>query len=418
MKVIILNTEDTNGGAARAAYRLHRGLQKLDTKSQMMVQIKTSNDDTVARVERPLERSLARARSAIDRLPLRLAGQECKSMFSTQWLPNSSVNYINRLNPDIINFHWINGGYIPIESLSKFLAPLVWTLHDMWAFTGGCHYSGDCDRFTQSCGMCPALNSSNESDVSRWVWQRKRKNWQNINLTIVTPSHWLAKQAKSSSLFQNLRIEVIPNGIDTEVYQPIDRSVARKILGLPPDKYLILFGALNALSDPIKGFDLLLSALKSLKESQIASEIEVAIVGSSKPDCDNIDTFKTHYLNKLHDDISLSLVYSAADVFICPSRNENLPNVILESLSCGTPCVAFNIGGIPDLIDDRVNGYLAMPFDTADMARGIEWILTDPARYSVMRNQARQKAIDGFNERKQATSYRSLFDELLLKKPQ
>ncbi|MDP5337685.1 MAG: glycosyltransferase, partial [Nodularia sp. (in: cyanobacteria)] len=224
IKPLLINTNDIDGGAARAAYRLHQGLQKINIDSTMLVGNKTSDDITVLGANSKLDKGWAKIAPTLDSLPLKFYPQRNdKLIFSLQWLPDQLAAQIAQSNPDVINLHWINGGYLRIETLAKFKKPIVWTLHDMWAFTGGCHYSGGCDKYTKSCGACPQLGSQREGDISRWIWQRKAKAWENINLTIVTPSLWLADCARKSILFQNLRIEVIPNGLDTEVYKPIDK---------------------------------------------------------------------------------------------------------------------------------------------------------------------------------------------------
>jgi len=212
MNVLLLNTSDITGGAARAAYRLHQGLQSIGINSQMLVQDKSSNDKTVAAPKTNLSESIAKTRITFDALPLKLYPQRRDAIFSPQWLPDTVIHRVTQLNPDVINLHWINSGYLQIETVAKLKRPIVWTLHDMWAFTGGCHYSQDCDRYTASCGTCPQLHSSKDWDLSRWVWQRKAKAWINLNSTVVAPSSWLAKCASSSSLFKDLRVEVIPNG--------------------------------------------------------------------------------------------------------------------------------------------------------------------------------------------------------------
>jgi len=230
MNVLLLNTSDITGGAARAAYRLHQGLQSIGINSQMLVQDKSSNDQAVAAPKTNLSQNIARTRITFDALPLKLYPQRRDTTFSPQWLPDTVIPRVAQLNPDVINLHWINSGYIQIETVAKLKRPIVWTLHDMWAFTGGCHYSQDCDRYTSSCGACPQLHSSKDWDLSRWVWQRKAKAWRNLNPTIVALSSWLAKCASSSSLFKDLRVEIIPNGLDTERYSPINRQVARELL--------------------------------------------------------------------------------------------------------------------------------------------------------------------------------------------
>ena len=411
MKVLHLSNSDINGGAARAAYRLHQGLQGIGVTSQMLVQNKSSSDKAVIAPKTRLSQSIARMRVSVDVLPLKLYSQRHGS-FSTQWLPDTVIPKVEQLNPDIINLHWIREAFVQIETVSKFQQPVVWTLHDMWAFTGGCHYSWDCDRYTASCGACPQLGSDKNWDLSRWVWQRKAKAWKNSNLTIVTLSSWLAKCAKSSSLFQNSRIELIPNGLDTEKYRPINQKVAREILRLPEDKQLILFGSLQATSDKRKGFHLLQTALQNLSQSGWQDKLELVIFGASQPENPPEFGFKAHYLGTFSDDLSLALLYSAADVFVLPSVEDNLPNTVMEAIACGTPCVAFKIGGMSDMIEHQKNGYLAQPYQIEDLAQGIAWVLENEDRYQKLSHRAREKAEQEFTQDLQAQRYLSLFSEL------
>ncbi|MDJ0636513.1 MAG: glycosyltransferase family 4 protein [Xenococcaceae cyanobacterium MO_188.B29] len=413
MKVLHLNTSDVNGGAARAAYRLHKELVNIGVDSQMLVQNKTSDDRTVISPQTKLEKGWAKARPTVNSIPLEFYRQRDRTPYSVQWFPERIAPKIAHISPDIINLHWICGGYLQIETLAKFNKPIVWTLHDMWAFTGGCHYSRDCDRYTKSCGTCPQLHSSRDWDLSRWVWRRKTKAWKNLNLTIVTPSNWLAKCASASSLFQDLPIKVIPNGIDPTRYKPLSQSLAREVLNLPQDKQLVLFGAMNATSDPRKGFNLLMPALQKLSYSQEQNQIELVVFGSSQPS-ETLDLgLKVHYLGKLNDDISLALLYAAADVFVAPSIQDNLPNTVMEALACGTPCVAFNIGGMPDMIEHKQNGYLAKPFEVEDLARGIAWILEDELCWQSLSWKAREKVEQEFTLETFTSSYLKLYIEIL-----
>ena len=413
MKIAILSNSDIEGGAARAAYRLHKGLKSIGIDSQMLVQEKLSNDATVLAPKTRLEQGIARGKLTIETLPLKLYPQRDDTTFSIQWLPDRIVPQINQIAPDIINLHWINQGYAQIETLAKLKPPLVWSLHDMWAFTGGCHYNQDCDRYTISCGACPQLGSTKDWDLSRWVWQRKTKAWKNLNLTIVALSSWLANCARESSLFKDLRIEVIPNGIDTNRYRPINRQIAREVLNLPQDQQLILFGSLKATSDKRKGFHLLQPALQDLSKSGWYSRLELVIFGADRPENQPEFGLKSHYLGTLNDDLSLSLVYSAADVFVLPSVQDNLPNTIMEAIACGTPCVAFNIGGMPDLIEHEQNGYLAQPYETEDLAQGIAWVLENEERHQKLSFRAREKVEEEFTMEIQARQYLSLFTEIL-----
>jgi len=413
MKALLLSASDIDGGAARAAYRLHRGLQAVGVASQMLVQAKYSDDGKVLAPQTKLVKGIAKLKPTLDSLPLQLWRDRNRTNYSIQWLPSTISPKTAKLNPDIINLHWVCEGYLQIEAIAKLGKPLVWTLHDMWPFTGGCHYSQDCNRYTKACGACPLLRSDQGWDLSHWIWQRKAKAWRTLDLTIVTPSSWLAECARNSSLFGDLRIETIPYGLDTQKYKPIDRHVAREILNLPQDKYLVLFGAMNATSDPRKGFHLLQLALKRVSNVEWQGKIELVIFGSSEPTIQSDVCFKSHYLGKLSDDVSLALVYAAADVFVAPSRQDNLPNTVMEALACGTPSVAFNIGGMPDMIEHQQNGYLAQPFETEDLAQGIAWVLEDRERHQKLCDRAREKVEQEFTQDLQARRYLSLFKELV-----
>lgn len=413
-KPLLLSTSDTEGGAARAAYRLHQGLQSLGVSSQMLVQTKHSDDGTVFAPQTKLAKGIAKLRPTLDSLPLQLYPKRDRAHYSTQWLPDPVISKkVAQFCPDVVNLHWICAGYLQVEAITKFKKPLVWTLHDMWAFTGGCHYSQECNHYTRSCGACPQLQSRQNWDLSRWVWQRKTKAWKELNLTIVTPSLWLARCATSSSLFQDLRVEVIPNGLDTKKYKPIDRQIARELLNLPQDKQLVLFGAMFATSDPRKGFHVLQPALQKLSNSEWRDRIELIVFGSSQPSNQSNLGFKSHYLGKLTDDTSLALVYAAVDVFVAPAIQDNLPNTVMESLACGTPCVAFKVGGMSDMIEHQQNGYLAQPFEVDDLAQGIAWVLEDKERFQKLCDRVRKKVEQEFTQELQAKRYLSLFKELI-----
>jgi glycosyltransferase involved in cell wall biosynthesis len=415
MKALLLSTSDIEGGAARAAYRLHQGLSTTGVDSYMFVQKKVSDDRTVLSCQNLLGKLSEKLKLSehLDRLPLKRYHGSLKSSFSLQWTSEEVPAAISTLNPQIINVHWICKGFLRIETLATFKQPIVLTLHDMWAFTGGCHYSQECDRYTQSCGACPQLKSRHQHDLSRWVWSRKAKAWKDLNLTVVTPSRWLAECASRSSLFQQTRVEVIPNGLDTQIYKPMDRCIARDRLNLPQDKFLVLFGAMYATSDARKGFHLLQPALQKLSTAGWQDKLELIVFGAAKPSQPTDFGFKTHYLGSFQDDLSLALIYAAADVFVAPSVQDNLPNTVMEALACGTPSVAFKIGGMPDLIEHQYTGYLAQPYEADDLAAGIAWILDNPERHAALCQQSRQTTEQEFTVQQQAQAYKTLFEELL-----
>lgn len=414
MKVLHLSTFDRSGGAARAAYRIHDGLNKIGVESQMLVRNKSSNDKTVVEVKSASAKVSGKLRADLNTMLLKRSYPKSnKSEFSPQWLPDRLASEVDKLTPDLVNLHWISNGYLQIETIAKFQQPVVWTLMDMWSFTGGCHYARNCDRYQNSCGACPQLHSQQETDLSRKVWQRKLKAWQNINLTIVSPTSWLANCARASSLFRDKRIEIIPFGLDTKIYKPIDKQTARRALNLPLDKKLVLFGAIEATKDRRKGFHLLQSALQKLGRSHWSQQIELVVFGSSRPK-DPIDLgFNQHYLGRLSDDISLALVYSAADVMLAPSTQEAFGQTASESLACGTPAIAFAGTGLADIIDHQQNGYLARPFEAEDLAHGIAWVLEDEDRHRILSQQAREKVEREFSLEIQAHRYFKLYSEIL-----
>jgi glycosyltransferase involved in cell wall biosynthesis len=411
IKVLHLSSFDLSGGAARAAYRIHQGMQSLGINSQLIVQHKQSCDRTVVTAENKL---YAKLRSMADSAPINLYPHR-QQMFSPQWCPDGLRKKVDGFAPDILNLNWVCNGFVPVEAFAKFKQPLVWTLQDMWAFTGGCHYSLGCDRYQDSCGNCPQLKSDRDRDLSRWVWQRKLKAWQNLNLTIVTPSSWMAECARSSSLFQKLPIEVIPFGLDTEKFTPYEPEQARKKLNLPQDKHLVLFGAIDATGDTRKGSHLLQQALQQLSKSQWREQIELVIFGASRPEKPIDFGFPVHYLGHLNDDFSLRIAYSAANVMVAPSIEEAFGQTASESLACGTPVVVFDRTGLADIVDRQKNGYVANYGDTEDLARGIVWILENRKRQQKLRYYAREKAEQEFSLSLQASRYLSLFKEILEK---
>ncbi len=412
MKILMLNEADTEGGAARAATRLHRSLVNAGVDSRMLVQLKKGDDPRVIGPSKA-GKLFSSLRPKLDAYPIRLAYKIDKfQSFSPAWLPDFQGAVVHKLAPEIIHLHWINGGFLRAKSLAKLGGPLVWTLHDMWAFTGGCHYDGECGRYTQACGKCPQLHSSNANDPSRWILARKAKAWADLPLTLITPSRWMASCARASALFRNTRIEVIPNGLDLNRYRPVDKTLARNILGLPINKDLILFGSLST-DDYRKGFTHLKTALGLFAGQPAANKTELVVFGSGRPVNPQDLGLPIHYSGRLYDDISLALLYAAADIFVSPSVQDNLPNTVMEAMACGTPCVAFRIGGMEDLIDHEKNGYLAKPFDAKDLADGLLAMLSDSGRRIDFGSNARKKAESLWGEASLSLSHLELYADLL-----
>lgn len=414
MKVLLLSTFDIEGGAAIATYRLHKGLVRGGINSLMLVQRKKSDDFTVIGARSKLEVAIAYLRPYLDGLfKFLLYKKRQKRLFSTASVPDSIIKKVKKLSPDLIHLFWINGGFVKIETIKKINVPIVWTLHDMWPLTGGCHYDDECRRFQSECGSCPILNSGSERDLSYRILKRKAESWAHIPMVVVATSHWLANMAKMSVVFKDKRIVVIPNGIDTEKYKPISKSVARETWGLPQDKNLVLFSAFSATSDKRKGNQYLIPALVSMAKQGWGENTELVIVGASEPAQPVNFGMKVHYVGNLGDEISQVLLYSAVDVTVAPSMQENLSNTVMESLSCGVPVVAFDIGGMPDLIDHMKTGYLAKPFEVNDLYTGIKWVLENKVMHNELSIAARQSVIDKYTLEKVAKQYAELYREIL-----
>lgn len=414
MKVLHINTVDTFGGAARAVYRLHRALLNINIDSQMLVLHKNSDDYTVVKsAQNKLDKIFNVIRPAIDDFLLKKYPDRDKTLFSPSYAPCSNVvERIQQINPDIVHLHWICGGFFQIEDLLKIQKPIVWSLHDNWAFTGGCHIKWECEKYKTQCQQCPRLASKINKDLSYKTFLRKKKVFEKMpNLKIIGLSHWIADSANKSYLLKDKDIVVLPNVIDTDLYSSVDSHLARELLGLPLNKKLVMFGAVSATSDINKGFNELLQALDNIE-----NDIELVVFGSSKPE--KLPEFKQqiHYFGHLYDDYSLKLIYNAADVMIVPSLQENLSNAIMEALSCKTPVVAFNVGGNQDLILHKKNGYLANPYDVSDLANGICWVLNH-IKSSEIGEMARQYVVNHFSIDIVLPKYIKLY-ESMLKKPE
>ena len=414
MKVLMLNNADIESGAARAATRLLQEIADQGIEAQLLVQRKFGDSSRVIGPGTTFAKAMGFSRPTLEQMIFGIAPRKIKGPFSPSFLPDRLPAKVSALAPDIIHLNWV-ANMMRVETLGSFKAPIVWTLHDSWPFTGGCYIPNDCTRYRESCGNCPVLGSSSGNDLSRRVWRRKQQAWRGLNLTLVAPSRWMGACAKASSLFRNARVEVIPNGLDLNRFKPIDRRAAREILALPQDKKLILFGAKSATSDKNKGFHLLMQSLAELAGSARHNDsVELLVFGSSQPDPAPELGFRTHYLGWLSDEVSLALLYAAADLFVFPSLQESLGYTAMEAMACGTPCVAFDQGGIPDLIDHGANGYLARPFEPADLARGMAWILElDENRRSELSGSARRKVELNFTIEAVAQRYVELYNTLL-----
>ncbi len=280
---------------------------------------------------------------------------------------------------DVVYVHWVLGGFMSIKNLEQLASlgkPMIMVMHDMWALTGGCSHSFDCPKFNTHCHNCPILAGDKERDLSFKQFERKMKLYENNdNIYFVSPSVWLYNLAKNAPLTKNKPIFHIPNVIDTSIFKPFDKKVAKKILNINEDALAISFGA-NKITSPYKGWKYLEEALQKLAQKRLSKDIQVLVFGSGdNEEIRRLIPFNTIFMGYIKDDYATNLIYNASDVFVVPSMADNLPTTILESMSCGTAVVGFKVGGIPDMITHKENGYLARYKDADDLAEGIEYCI-------------------------------------------
>lgn len=393
-----------------SSWRLHKGLQSIGVDS-CMATLSASVDDPSVHIQ--LQR-VGMAFRPFRKLPDFLLRSMYKSrdrgtLYSPELSCSLMYRKINKFEADLVHLHWVVGSFIPPFALARIKKPVVWTIRDTWALTGGCHVFKGCKKYLQQCGKCPQLGSKSSLDISRLAWHAKKKAYSQLKPTLIVPSKYMEKICQNSMLFSGLEICHVPNGVDTSRFKPITKSVARKILGLPVDKQIILFGALSATSDLNKGFDLLQDTLRLMRE-QHPQGIVCAVFGASSGE----DLpFPTYWLGRLHDSLTLALAYSAADVFVCPSREESFSNTTLEALACGTPVAGFPVGGLPDMVNHGENGWLAPAYDASNLAAGIQYILKNEIRLNSFSKKARATAVEGFSMQTVASRHKQLYERVI-----
>jgi glycosyltransferase involved in cell wall biosynthesis len=407
LKVIHLSHSDILGGAARATYRIHHALYEAGVDSHMWVQVKKTDDWTTQNlIENSQQYLWTRLALSLGKSVRNLLASDNRVLHSPAVLKSPWLTKINLCDADLIHLHWINGEMLSVGDIGNIRKPRVWTLHDMWPFCGAEHYTAD---FRWRDGYVYRNRSSHEKglDINRWVWRRKLQLWKNP-IHIVTPSRWLGSCVRESLLMREWPVSVIPNPIDTNIWQPFDKATARTLLGLPPDVPLLLFGAMGGGRDPRKGFDLLREALIQLRGR--VDGMHLAVFGQSAPRVSEDLGFPTRYLGHLNDDLSLRILYSASDVMVIPSRQDNLPNTGVEALACGTPVVAFDTCGLPDIVTHQRTGYLAEAFDPEALAKGIQWVLEDHFRHDTLCINARTDAVSRLSYPAVAEQYLQVYE--------
>jgi glycosyltransferase involved in cell wall biosynthesis len=412
MKITLLSTSDQAGGAAIACLRLAEALHAYGHQVSVLVMEKTgsyTNVIEVAPARRKFDVVLKDFQYAWNKQFLVKPGF---SFSGNPWFDHDVHKHPAIQEADVLNLHWINHGYLGLSALQKLFAlqkPVLWHMHDYWAFTGGCHYPGSCKRFETGCGHCVALRRSGAADLSRKLWLEKQAIFKLNPPVLVGASAWLTQEAAKSALVQLTAAQTqhIFNPIDLSFYTPADKKAVRAAMGLSPHKKYLLFAAMNA-ADPRKGFAQLKVALESLA-GELAPTTELLIAGKADPALATSSSFKVHLLGGLNQ-IGMRQAYQAADVFIIPSLEENLPNTILESLACGTAVAGFKAGGIPEMVQEGIHGYLAPVGDAAALAEAIRKTLA-------MRETATEpaKSLEAFEMTAVAEKYTALANSVLRK---
>lgn len=433
MKVLSVNTNDAHGGAARAAMRIMQGVQRHGVETQMLVKHKYTHNTAVVSLQHYLSKNI------LYRLIDWVAQKIKNKYYQWLWRPYRKTKEnifvsdsrgtrlggaLQKLDYDVLHLHWINQRFIKLQDLPKD-KPIVWTLHDTWPFCGVCHYFIDCERYQTHCGDCPMLHSSKEKDLAYRIFEEKMRAYQDLNLHIVTPSHWLGECAKKSALFGRFPVTVIPNCLETDVYRPlseqeiddclsvaIERNPAlhavKRAAGEKAAKPFILYGAMNAATDRRKGFASLLSALQTLDRQGF--EANLIVFGANESDLPmQFEHIQVQFIGYISNTDLLVTLYNLADVMVVPSLTENLSCAIMESLSCATPVCCFAIGGNDDMVEHQVNGYLARGKDSEDLAKGIRWCL-DKNKDGSLSAAARKKVLENFTIERVGELYKEVYE--------
>lgn len=417
-KVVHVSTYDHAGGAARATYRLHAGLRQRGVDSTLFVRDAITTDASTVRFE-PTNAFLGRVERRVRREYIQRRLGPSMHVASDRFEPfridrsEYGSDVVVQLPPHhILNLHWI-ADFVDYRAFFQSVpttTPIVWTLHDMNAFTGGCHYDLGCGRYRSHCGECPQLRRSGPHDLSRNIWQRKKALFDGLPLNrlhLVAPSAWLADEVAHSPLLGRFPVSVIPYGLDLTVFMPRDRRSGRAVFGVPQDAMVVLFVA-DGLPLIRKGFEILIEALEQIK-SRIP-DICLVGVGHNSP---TIGARLPHVsVGPIKSDRLLSHLYSAADVLVVPSVQDNFPNTVLEAMACGTPTVGFAVGGIPEMIQHDQTGFLVQPQQPSDLGAAVLQLLRN-RELPAIREQCRRTALQQFSLEQQATCYAELYRRLL-----
>lgn len=408
IKVVHLVSGGLSGGAARGAYWLHKGLLERGVNSHVVTNHHNDlGDPTVTSLSSSkITRLVCLFVSKLDSLFLTLFPKRTKAIFSTGFF---GINYkSNRFvkDADIIHLHWING-LVSTRSLKDIDKPLVWSIRDMWPITGGCHYSLDCNKYKSGCGDCPQLNSGFIGDFTSFAVKSKRKAYKSV--VPVGISQWMSEEINKSCVFGGGRAVTIDNNIDCSIFFPINKLLAREALGVDTEKKIILAGS-TSVNDYYKGFSLFLESLEYLDKNKYL----ICVFGGSASSVLDATGFEYKVLGYLNDDISMRLAYNAADLFVAPSVQEAFGKTLVESMACRTPVVCFDATGPSCIVENKIDGYKAKPYESEDLARGIDWVAFE-SDYKSLCDSARESALNRFDSLVIADKYISLYSDLVSK---
>ena len=416
MKVLILNTSERTGGAAVAANRLMHALCKQGVEAKMLVRDKLSDDERVISVNQSwFQRRLNFLRFVWERLVIFLCNKlNRKDLFRVS-IANTGVNLAAHplvKEADVIHLHWINQGFLSLKGLRQLIAtgkPIVWTMHDLWPATAICHYPGDCANYQTACAHCAFTVPHPLWDLAASTFREKGRIAFDP-ITFVGCSQWIAQKAQQGRWLRTASFTSIPNPIDVSVFKPVERMAARRHFRLAEDKLFVLFAAAK-LSEVRKGAAYFVEACQALYRVY-GDRMEVLLMGNSAGELEQRVPFRVNVLGYLSDAQEMALVYNCADLFAIPSLEDNLPNTIMEAMACGTPCVGFQTGGIPEMIDHVQNGYVAHYQDAKDLAKGIQWVINHPDP-EALRQACVEKVRTHYAEAVVAQQYITLYEQLL-----
>jgi glycosyltransferase involved in cell wall biosynthesis len=417
MRVLIINTSERIGGAAIAANRLMDALRNNGIQAKMLVRDKQTDNITVI----GLKKSLWSIWQFVwERIVIWKANHFKQHNLFAVDIANTGTDittYPEFKEADTIHLHWVNQGMLSLKDLKKILQsgkPIVWTMHDMWPCTGICHHARECDKYHKECHHCPYLyNGGAKKDLSHQTFKKKKELYQLSPITFITCSQWLKERAGQSALLEQHPIVHIPNPIKTNLFTPRNKVEARQKCNLPTDKKLILFGSVK-ITDKRKGIDYFIESCKILAEKhpELVNNLGVAVYGKESEQLKSLVPFQVYALDYISNEKELVNVYNAVDLYVTPSLEENLPNTIMEAMACGIPCVGFNVGGIPEMIDHLHNGYVADYKSAEDFANGIHWTLSE-SEYQSLSEEARRKVTSSYSESTIAKKYIEVYNKII-----